>query len=95
MLNSKPLNKPTLPLLLTDKKLMEDNLKLISLLKDLMKKKKEKPVDLKEKENLDKLENPIIEEKAVELKNLKEKKDNKNPELKFLEINPLLYSLET
>lgn len=34
MLNSTPLNKPMLLLLLTDKKLMEENLKLISQLKD-------------------------------------------------------------
>lgn len=95
MLNSTPLNKPMPPLLLTDKKLMEENLKLISLLKDLTKKLKEKPVDLKEKENPDKLENPLIEERPVELINPKEKEDNKNLELKFPKINPLLYSSET
>jgi len=80
-----------------DKKLTLEKLKLILVLKDLITKKvplKKEPPDL---------ENNLVEELIIENNqetdkidklNPREKKDNKNLELKSLENNLLLYSSE-
>lgn len=100
MLNSKVSKKPMLPLKFMDKLLMKENLKLTSALKDPTKNKK-----IPMKDHQDPSENNLVEEEEIikeeennlEAKNHKrekEEKENKNPELKYLENNLLPYLLE-
>lgn len=90
MLNSKLFLKPTLPSLLTETKLMKENLRLTSVPKDLINLLKElplKPIDPEEITDKEKLQ--------VEPPEKREKKDNKNPELKLPEKTLPLFSSET